>query len=96
METDPLKARLKLREITNGKIPARDPDAASLCSVCSEGFCRILNEIEEKMSCFPEVSVIPVIKKSGYCSVPGWLEGLEDEKQKVNHSEEKAGKKNQS
>ena len=91
VETDPLKARLELREIIHGKIQGkmagRVPDATPVCLACSECFYSVLNEIEEKMSGFPE---IPVIKKSGYCLAAGWLESVEE---KVNRSEEKAGKK---
>ncbi|MDD3248022.1 MAG: type II/IV secretion system ATPase subunit [Methanosarcina sp.] len=91
VETDPLKARLELREIIQGKIQGkmtgRVPDTTPICLACSECFYSVLNEIEEKMSGFPEV---PVIKKSGYNLAAGWLENVEE---KVNRSEEKAGKK---
>ena len=86
VETDPLKARSELREITK-KMFARAPDAAPVCVACSEGFYSTLNEIEKKISCFPEVPSVPVIKKSGYCLSSGLLEGLKDEKEKVNNSE---------
>ncbi|AKB74058.1 Flagella-related protein FlaI [Methanosarcina lacustris Z-7289] len=91
VETDPLKARLELREIIQGKIQGkmagRVLDTTPVCLACSECFYSVLNEIEEKMSGFPE---IPVIKKSGYSLAAGWLESTEE---KVNLSEEKAGKK---
>lgn len=86
VETDPLKARMELREIIQGKMAGRVPDATPVCLACSECFYSVLNEIEEKMYGFPE---IPVIKKSGYCLEAGWLESAEE---KVNRSEEKAGK----
>jgi type IV secretory pathway ATPase VirB11/archaellum biosynthesis ATPase len=83
VETDPLKARLELRKIIHGKIFGRVSDATPICLSCSEGFYRILSEIEEKLSCFPEV---PVLKMSGYCLAAGWLESAGE---KVNRSEEK-------
>ena len=90
VETDPLKARLELREVIHGKMAGRVPDATPVCLACSECFYRVLNEIEEKMSGFPEVPVLKTSGKSGYSLAVGWLENLEE---KVNHSEEKAGKK---
>jgi type IV secretory pathway ATPase VirB11/archaellum biosynthesis ATPase len=93
VEIDPLKARMTLREIINGKTSGKVPGAAPVCLKCSEGFFRILNEIEEKMSRFPEVPVAPAIKKSGYCSVSYRLEGIKGEKEKVKHSEEQVRKR---
>ncbi|KKI00205.1 type VI secretion protein [Methanosarcina sp. 1.H.T.1A.1] len=87
VETDPLKARLELKKIIHGKMAGRVPDATPVCLACSECFYSVLNEIEEKMSGFPEV---PVLKKSGYCLEAGWLESAEE---KVNRSEEKEWKK---
>lgn len=98
VETDPLKARLKLREkinekmSVNEKMSARGPDTYSVCSTCSEDFYRILKEILEKISCFPEVPDVPAIKKSIHCLEPWWLEDLEDEKEKGNNSEEETGR----
>ena len=64
--------------------------------MCSESFYRTLNEIEKKISCFPEISEFPVIKKAGYESgffpASGRSEGHEDENKKINFQEEKTGK----
>lgn len=92
VETDPLKARLDLKKIIHEKMLTKLPDTSSACFVCFEDFYRVLNEIAEKMSCFPEVPSVPVIKKSGHCSASGWLEGLENEKENRNNLEENAGK----
>lgn len=93
VETDPLKARLELREIINGKKPAKVPDSDPACYACSENFYRILKEITEKMSCFPEISAVSVAKKSGHYPSSNWLEDSGSEKEKVNHPEEQAGKR---
>jgi type IV secretory pathway ATPase VirB11/archaellum biosynthesis ATPase len=92
VETDPLRARLELREIINGKTPAKVPDTFPVCSACFECFYHILNEIEEKMSCFPEIPAVPGIKKSSHCLPLGGLEDFVDEKEKVTHTKEQAGK----
>lgn len=112
VETDPLKARFELREIIREKKRAKVPDTTpdtirdgtsdtisdtiSACLMCSESFYRTLNEIEEKISCFPEISEFPVIKKAGYESgffpASGRSEGHEDENKKINFQEEKTGK----
>jgi len=77
VETDPLKARLDLREIIHGKMPSGFQDTSPACSACFKGFCLILNEIEKKMSCFPEIPAVPAGKKSTYCLAPWCSEGLE-------------------
>jgi type IV secretory pathway ATPase VirB11/archaellum biosynthesis ATPase len=69
VETDPLKAKLKIKNFIQGKKLKRNSDkisergfkALSACEPCFEHFYHMLNEIDEKLSCFPE---IPVIKKS--------------------------------
>jgi len=93
VETDPLKARLDLREIIHGKMPSEFQDTSPACSACFERFCLILNEIEKKMSCFPEIPAVPASKKSTYCLAPWCSEGLEKEKEDANNLEEKAEKK---
>ncbi|AKB35584.1 Flagella-related protein FlaI [Methanosarcina siciliae C2J] len=60
--TDPLKARLELGELIHKKKAGRVPETTSICLECSECFYSILNEIEKKISCFPEVQVT---RKSG-------------------------------
>jgi type IV secretory pathway ATPase VirB11/archaellum biosynthesis ATPase len=96
VETDPLKARLDLREIICGKTLLRVQDNSPACSACFEGFCLILNEIEKKMSCFPEIPAVPAVsavKKSSHCSASGCLKGLENEKEDANNLDEKTEKK---
>ncbi|WP_410509150.1 type II/IV secretion system ATPase subunit [Methanosarcina hadiensis] len=107
VETDPLKARLELKEIINGRMFSKVPDTSfacdtsgdtsSVCTACSEGFNLILNEIVEKISCFPEVNAVSVIKKSIHFSASGCLassclEGLESEKKNTNNLKENEGK----
>ena len=86
VEADPLKARLELREVIEGEISGRVPHATPVCLACSEGFYHILDEMEEKISCFPEVSVL---KKYGYCLATGWSGELESVEEKENRAEKK-------
>ncbi|MGB9940185.1 ATPase, T2SS/T4P/T4SS family [Methanosarcina sp.] len=69
VEADPLKARLEIKQFIQGKmlkktldkVPKDGMGAFSVCKACSERFYHMLHEIEEKLSCFPE---IPAFKKS--------------------------------
>ena len=69
VETDPLKARLEIRGFIQEKMLDKTPDQIrkndsetySVCNSCSELFYRMLYEIQEKLSRFPE---IPAFKKS--------------------------------
>jgi hypothetical protein len=63
VETDPLKARLELKRFIYGKMLKKSPDTHPACTVCSECFYHILQEIEEKLSYFPE---IPVLKRADF------------------------------
>ena len=61
VEIDPLKARLEIRRFIHGKMLKKLPDTHPACAVCFECYSNILHEIEEKLSCFPE---IPALKKA--------------------------------
>ena len=54
-EIDPLMARQKIRRFIQGKKLKKAPINNPACSVCSECFYHILEEIEEKLSYFPEI-----------------------------------------
>jgi len=69
VEAYPLKAKLEIKNFIQDKKLKRNLDKLSergfkalpVCEPCFEHFYHMLNEIDEKLSCFPE---IPVIKKS--------------------------------
>jgi type IV secretory pathway ATPase VirB11/archaellum biosynthesis ATPase len=75
VETDPLKARLEIKRFIQGKmlsknsdrIPEKSLGTHSVCNACHDLFYRMLHEIEEKLSCFPE---IPAFKKSEIQTFP--------------------------
>ncbi len=62
VETDPLKARLEIKRSVHGNILKKIPNVLPICSECSERFYRTLQEMEEKLSPFPE---IPALNKAG-------------------------------
>ncbi|RXA17821.1 type VI secretion protein [Methanosarcina sp. MSH10X1] len=75
VETDPLRARLEIKQFiqrktlkkSSEKAPEKGLKIVPVCDPCSERFFQILYEIEEKLSCFPE---IPAFKKSEIRTFP--------------------------
>jgi len=58
VETDPLKARSEIKRFIRGKMLKKVPGTLPACAVCSECFYRMIQEIEEKLSSFPEIPAL--------------------------------------
>ena len=77
VETDPLKARLEIRRFIQEKMLKKVPDTHPACAVCSECFYHMLNQIEEKLSHFPEIHAL---KRAGVqCFSPNLIEDTSGE-----------------
>lgn len=85
VETDPLRTRSEIKRFIYGKMLKKVPVTLPACAACSECFYHILQEIEDKLSSFPE---IPVLKRAEIQSSSAKL--IENS---VKRSEEIAGRK---
>jgi type IV secretory pathway ATPase VirB11/archaellum biosynthesis ATPase len=61
VETDPLRTRSEIRRFIHGEMLKKVPDDSPECAVCSSCFYYNLQEIEKKLSSFPDV---PAIKRA--------------------------------